>query len=110
MADIFMKNPNKYIIYTIIIEFLFGVTYSTFGLAVSSYTENMVIIILTPLIYWYIATYIFERMNLIIISPAVFNAFMVRRDSNIYSIIGQAIVILVISIYIIKKKNREVNS
>lgn len=105
MSNLFMSNPNLYILYTILIEFIFGATYSTFALSISKFNVNKVLIVLTPFVYWYVGTFIFERINLFIISPAAFNAFMVRGSSNIYSILGQAIIIATTSILIILNKN-----
>lgn len=106
MSDLFIKQPEKYIAFTIMIEFLFGATYATFSLAISKFTENIVIIILTPFVYWYIGTFILERLQLIVLSPAVFNAFMVRTSSSLYSIVGQAILISGVSVCFILKKEK----
>ena len=61
--------------------------------------------LLTPFICWYVGTFIFERLKIFDISPAAFNAFMVRGFSNIYIILGQAITIITISVFIILYKN-----
>lgn len=105
LSELFMSNPNLYIVFTILIEFLFGITYSTFSLAISKFNVNKISILLTPFIYWYVGTFIFERLKIFAISPAAFNAFMVRGFSNIYMILGQAITIITISVFIILYKN-----
>ncbi|MDY4251878.1 MULTISPECIES: hypothetical protein [unclassified Clostridium] len=105
LSELFMSNPNLYILFTILIEFLFGFTYSTFALAISKFNVNKVFILLTPFIYWYVGTFIFERLKFFAISPASFNAFMVRGFSNIYMILGQSVAIMTISILIILYKN-----
>lgn len=108
LSELFMRNPNLYILFTILIEFLFGMTYATFALAISKFNVNKILILLTPFVCWYVGTFIFERLKFFAISPASFNAFMVRGFSNIYIILGQAVAIMTISTLIILYKNGDV--
>ena len=50
LSELFMSNPNLYIIFTILIEFLFGVTYSTFSLAISKFNVTYTFYLL---VCWY---------------------------------------------------------
>ncbi len=110
MHNIFMKNPEKYILFYMIIQFVFGAVYATFSMAIACFTENKVIITITPFVYWYIGTFVFERVeSLRLLSPAAINGFMCRGFVNIYDIIIQAIAIFVISVAIIFLRNREIN-
>lgn len=111
MSSIFMNAPQKYILYYTIFEFIFGVVYATFAMAVSCLVSNKIVISLIPFLYWYVGTFVFERINLQAISPAMANAFMVRGNSNGLLICLLDVVILSCSLYLIwlkSLKNNEV--
>lgn len=108
MHNLFMTNPDKYIIIFILIEFLFGAVYANFAMAISCFTNNKIVITITPFVYWYVGTFIFERVRFLkYLSPAMFNAFLDRGDSSGFVILFQAVVMFTVSIVVIFHKAKD---
>lgn len=107
LHNLFMSNPEEYIAVFMLIEFVFGVVYACFAMAISCFSDNKIIITLTPFVYWYVGTFAFERISFLkFLSPAMFNAFLDRGDSSLFVILFQAITMLITSIFIILHKNK----
>lgn len=107
LSNLFKSSPDKYIIFYIIIESIFGFVYATLALATSFFNEKRLIAIITPFIFWHIGTFIFEQLHIFELSPAIGNAFLVRTNSSVIGIVIQLLILLIIGLLAIKKGSKE---
>ena len=56
--DILHSNPLVYLCIYFTIQFLFGFTYSTIALSISTLIKNKIAIILSPVVYFFIITFV----------------------------------------------------
>ena len=95
-----------YILIFICIFFLIGLTYSTFAMAISMITKNLVMCILIPQIYWLAGSLLTDTLLTSKLSPwSIFYSFS-ERDIFIPGLI-HTLIILIFSVSIIYLKSRE---
>ena len=68
--NVLHKNPSVYLLIYFTIQFLFGFTYSTIALTVSTLIKNKIAIILSPVVYFFVMTFVAENLNLRFMMPS----------------------------------------
>lgn len=99
-----------YILIHIAINFLFGAAYSSIGLAVSSFINNKIAIILSPFMFWITGSIICSVLNIEHYSTSLINQFYVAKNITISEIFIELLLILAVSsvIFIIKTKKEDI--
>ncbi|WP_419748013.1 hypothetical protein ACNULB_11345 [Clostridium perfringens] len=107
LSDMFLSHQKLYLIIYIFICSFMGGAYSLIALAISTKIKNPLIVLITPTIYYYVATYVFGVLNLTILQPATVNQyFRIFTINSLIPILGQIIFYILICILIIKKLTR----
>lgn len=107
LSSMFISNLKLYLIIYIFICSLMGGTYSLIALAISTKFNNPLIVLVTPTIYYYVATYIFGILGLTALQPATINQyFRIFTINSLTPILVQIIFYIVLCILIIKKLTR----
>ncbi|EJT5917582.1 hypothetical protein ABE450_002143 [Clostridium perfringens] len=95
--DILHSNPLVYLCIYFTIQFLFGFTYSTIALSISTLIKNKIAIILSPVVYFFIMTFVTENLNLRFMMPSNVTQFWaiaggITRGSIFFQLIITTIV------------------
>lgn len=107
LSSIFLSHLKLYLIIYIFICSLMGGTYSLIALAISTKFNNPLIVLVTPTIYYYVATYILGILGLTSLQPANINQyFRIFTINSLTPILGQIIFYIVLCVLIIKKLTR----
>ena len=107
LADLRNSNPDMYIlIYTFIVSIMGGI-YAIIGLAISSISKSEVAGILAPAVYHYVFARVFSFLGLEFMDPGIVNCYFVMVNTTWIDIILNLTILLVISIYILYKKENK---
>lgn len=104
--DYLFKNPTIYVCFVFIIMFFIGITYSTFSLAIGMITENIILSILIPQVYWLVGGSIMDTLGIDKLNPWNIMYFNYNPTSFKLSII-HTLCILIISLLCIYIKSKE---
>lgn len=107
MSSIYDSNKNLYLFFYFIICSFMGGTYSLISLAISTKIDNLLIVLITPTIYYYVGTFIFGSLGFVCLEPATVNAFFVRPNVNGIYILAQLMFLIIITIYMIIKRTNK---
>ncbi|MGL5615116.1 MAG: hypothetical protein ACRDD2_02635 [Sarcina sp.] len=81
MSNYFESNPLIYILFFTIILFFIGGVYSTFSLAISCLTNNIISTILIPILFWFLGSILLNSLGLSQFAP--WNIYYFTVNSNI---------------------------
>jgi len=95
---VFLHSPLAYCFMIIGFNFLFGGTYASLGLAISSIANNKYITIAGPFVFSIICTFILEFLNLQFLLPATCLVPSYVPNATIFTIMGQMVVLTFISL------------
>lgn len=98
--ELFRNNYYAYMLIHLGIEFLFGFSYSTIALAVSTKIKNSMAILLSPFIFWAGGSVIVSLIHLPISAPMDINQFYLCKNLTLKDILIQLIIIFLISLII----------
>lgn len=99
--EVLHSNPLAYLCIYFTIQFLFGFTYATIALAISTLIKNKIAIILSPVVYFFIMTFVTENLNLRFMMPSNVTQFWaiaggITRGSIFFQLIVTSIVFSII--------------
>ncbi|MFR8871406.1 hypothetical protein [Paraclostridium sordellii] len=104
----FFSNINLYVLFYTTILFIIGMTYSTLSMAIGMLTENIILCLLCPSIFWYVGSILFESLGLNILAPWNIYYFNVEPSISFeYSLILTLLIFTVSNIYIYVKSKME---
>lgn len=107
MRDIYINNPEIYLIIYAFICSLMGGVYALIGLALSTKVKSKVASIVFPLVYYYIGIYVFSMLGLVGLEPGSVNCFFARSNVTGIYIFGQLVFYFIVSvIFILRNENR----
>lgn len=104
----FLTNINLYVLFFTIILFIIGMTYATLSMAIGMLTENMVLCVLGPSIFWYAGSILFETLGIDMLVPWNIYYFNVEPSISFgHSLIFTLIVFIISYIVIYIKSTME---
>lgn len=107
MRNIYINNPEVYLIIYALICSLMGGVYALMGLAVSTKVKSQAASIVSPLIYYYVGIYVFSLLGLVGLEPGSVNCFFARPNVTAVYIFGQLVFYFAVSvIFILRNENR----
>lgn len=95
--ELFRNNYYVYVLIHLAIEFLFGFSYATIALAVSTQIKNSMAILLSPFLFWAGGSVIVSLIHLPISSPMEINQFYMCKNLTLQEILIQLIFIFIVS-------------
>ncbi|WP_315074787.1 hypothetical protein [uncultured Clostridium sp.] len=95
--DLFKNRIYTYMLIHLGIEFLFGCSYATIALAVSTKIKNSMAILLAPFLFWAGGSVIVELIHLPVSAPMDINQFYVCKNLTLQEILIQLIFIFLVS-------------
>ena len=95
--SIFKNNYYEYILIHLGIEFLFGCSYASIALAVSSKIKNSMAIILAPFLFWAGGSVIITLLNLPINTPMDINQFYMCKNLAMKEILIHLVSVFIVS-------------
>lgn len=109
-SGILVDNFFMYIVIHIIINFIFGAAYASIGLAVSSFINNKIAIILSPFIFWITGSIICSILSIEHYSTSLINQFYVAENITVSEIFIELILILIVCsiVFTLKTKKEDI--
>jgi len=95
--ELFNNNYYLYILIHLSIQFLFGFSYATIALAVSTKIKSSMAILLSPFLFWAGGSVIVSLIHLPISTPMEINQFYMCKNLTLKEILIQLIFIFLIS-------------
>lgn len=95
--ELFKNNYYVYILIHLAIEFLFGFSYATIALAVSTKIKNSMAVLLSPFLFWAGGSVIVSLIDLHISSPMEINQFYMCKNLTLQEILIQLSFIFLVS-------------
>ena len=109
LGSLYRIAPDLYILFRVGVGFIFGATYATLGLAISSFVNNRYIVLATPFLLYHIANFVLAVLGLERWSPPVtFIPDAVKTTSwpTVFGELGGIFVVSVLCLLVLARKDR----
>lgn len=109
LGSLYRIAPDLYILFRVGVGFIFGATYATLGLDISSFVNNRYIVLATPFLLYHVANFVLAVLGLERWSPPVtFIPDAVKTTSwlTVFGELGGIFVVSVLCLLVLARKDR----